>query len=131
VTIAGGMKRPTCEKDERITSLFEQAKGLAAEIGYALEDLKTGGGSTGTSPRRLRRRSTGSAATLTTSKSAYRPSHRDRSTACSKCCSEPHSGRPRLILTQRLRARRAAGGLRGETIWDRLAPALCDRGIDP
>ena len=47
VTITGGMNRPPYEKDERITSLFEHARGLAAEIGYALEDLKTGGGSDG------------------------------------------------------------------------------------
>ena len=30
-----------------IASLFEHARGLAAEIGYTLEDLKTGGGSDG------------------------------------------------------------------------------------
>jgi glutamate carboxypeptidase len=47
VTITGGLNRPPYEKDERISSLFEHAKGLAAEIGYALEDLKTGGGSDG------------------------------------------------------------------------------------
>src|SRR6185295_18527818 len=47
VTITGGLNRPPYEKDERIASLFEQAKGLAAEIGYKLEDLKTGGGSDG------------------------------------------------------------------------------------
>jgi glutamate carboxypeptidase len=47
VTITGGLNRPPYEKDERIASLFEQAKGLAAEIGYRLEDLKTGGGSDG------------------------------------------------------------------------------------
>jgi glutamate carboxypeptidase len=47
VTITGGLNRPPYEKDERIASLFEQAKGLAAEIGYQLEDLKTGGGSDG------------------------------------------------------------------------------------
>ena len=47
VTITGGLNRPPYEKDERITGLFEHARGLAAEIGYALEDLKTGGGSDG------------------------------------------------------------------------------------
>jgi glutamate carboxypeptidase len=47
VTITGGLNRPPYEKDERIASLFEHARGLAAEIGYTLEDLKTGGGSDG------------------------------------------------------------------------------------
>ncbi len=47
VTITGGLNRPPYEKDERITGLFEHARGLAAEIGYTLEDLKTGGGSDG------------------------------------------------------------------------------------
>jgi glutamate carboxypeptidase len=47
VTITGGLNRPPYEKDERITQLFEHARGLAAEIGYTLEDLKTGGGSDG------------------------------------------------------------------------------------
>ena len=47
VTITGGLNRPPYEKDERIASLFEHARGLAAEIGYTLKDLKTGGGSDG------------------------------------------------------------------------------------
>ena len=47
VTITGGLNRPPYEKDARITQLFEHARGLAAEIGYTLEDLKTGGGSDG------------------------------------------------------------------------------------
>jgi glutamate carboxypeptidase len=47
LTITGGLNRPPYEKDERITALYEQAKGLAAEIGYELHDLKTGGGSDG------------------------------------------------------------------------------------
>lgn len=47
VTVTGGMNRPPYEKDARINQLFEHAKGLAKEIGYELEDLKTGGGSDG------------------------------------------------------------------------------------
>jgi len=47
VTITGGMNRPPYEKDEGIERLFQHAKGLAAEIGFELEDMKTGGGSDG------------------------------------------------------------------------------------
>lgn len=47
VTVTGGMNRPPYEKDARISQLFEHAKALAKEIGYELEDLKTGGGSDG------------------------------------------------------------------------------------
>ncbi len=39
--------RPPYEKSEKITKLFDHAKGLAAEIGFELEDLKTGGCSDG------------------------------------------------------------------------------------
>jgi len=47
VTVTGGMNRPPYEKDARIEALFQHARGLAAEIGFALEGLKTGGGSDG------------------------------------------------------------------------------------
>jgi glutamate carboxypeptidase len=47
VSVTGGMNRPPYEKDARITALFEHARKLAAGIGFALEDLKTGGGSDG------------------------------------------------------------------------------------
>jgi glutamate carboxypeptidase len=47
VTVTGGLTRPPYEKNERIAALFEQAKRLAGEIGYTLQDLKTGGGSDG------------------------------------------------------------------------------------
>jgi glutamate carboxypeptidase len=47
VTVTGGMNRPPYEKDERIAELFDHARMLASEIGYTLEDLKTGGGSDG------------------------------------------------------------------------------------
>ena len=45
--VTGGMNRPPYEKDAGIAALFEHAKGLAAEIGFALEGVKTGGGSDG------------------------------------------------------------------------------------
>ena len=45
--VTGGMNRPPYEKDPAIEALFEHAKGLAAEIGFELEDVKTGGGSDG------------------------------------------------------------------------------------
>jgi glutamate carboxypeptidase len=47
VTVTGGMNRPPYERDEGIVALFDHARILAAEIGYTLEDLKTGGGSDG------------------------------------------------------------------------------------
>lgn len=47
VEVTGGMNRPPYEKGPGIEALFEHARGLAAEIGFALEDVKTGGGSDG------------------------------------------------------------------------------------
>jgi len=47
VEVTGGLNRPPFEKDERISALFEHARGLAREIGFDLQDLKTGGGSDG------------------------------------------------------------------------------------
>ena len=47
VVVTGGLNRPPYEKDERIASLYQHAKALAADIGYDLVDLKTGGGSDG------------------------------------------------------------------------------------
>ena len=47
VSITGGMNRPPYEKDEGIEQLFQHAKALAAEIGFELQDMKTGGGSDG------------------------------------------------------------------------------------
>lgn len=43
----GGLDRPPYEKSEAIETLFQHAKSLAAEIGWTLEDLKTGGCSDG------------------------------------------------------------------------------------
>ncbi len=47
VVVSGGIERPGYEKTPAIAALFEHAKSLAAEIGFVLEDLKTGGGSDG------------------------------------------------------------------------------------
>ncbi|WP_118135479.1 M20 family metallopeptidase [Oceanicella sp. SM1341] len=45
--VTGGINRPAYETTPEIAALFETAKGLAAGIGFALEGLKTGGGSDG------------------------------------------------------------------------------------
>src|SRR5918997_6650928 len=48
VTVTGGMNRPTYERTEGTARLFEHARGLAAEIGFELEDVpRVGGGSDG------------------------------------------------------------------------------------
>ena len=47
LTVTGGLNRPPYERLPGIAALFEHARRLAAEIGFALEDLKTGGGSDG------------------------------------------------------------------------------------
>jgi len=47
ITIEGGVDRPPYEKFDGIEKLFEHAKACAAEIGFELQDLKTGGGSDG------------------------------------------------------------------------------------
>jgi glutamate carboxypeptidase len=47
LVVSGGLNRPPYEKTPAIASLFEHARGLAAEIGFELADLKTGGGSDG------------------------------------------------------------------------------------
>lgn len=45
--IDGGIDRPPYDKFEGIQKLFDHAKALAAEIGFELKDVKTGGGSDG------------------------------------------------------------------------------------
>ena len=45
--ITGGLNRPGYEKSPEIDALFQKARKLAAEIGFELKDLKTGGGSDG------------------------------------------------------------------------------------
>lgn len=47
LSIEGGVNRPGYEKTAGIAALYEHAKVLAAEIGFELIDLKTGGGSDG------------------------------------------------------------------------------------
>jgi glutamate carboxypeptidase len=47
VQVVGGLNRPPYEKGNAGAALFEQAKTLAAEIGFALVDTFTGGGSDG------------------------------------------------------------------------------------
>jgi glutamate carboxypeptidase len=47
LTIEGGINRPGYEKTPGIAALFEHARKLAADIGFDLQDLKTGGGSDG------------------------------------------------------------------------------------
>ena len=47
ITVTGGVDRPPYDKFDGIQKLFDHAKGLAAEIGFELQDLKTGGGSDG------------------------------------------------------------------------------------
>lgn len=47
LSVEGGINRPGYEKSPAIAALFGHARALAAEIGFALEDLKTGGGSDG------------------------------------------------------------------------------------
>jgi len=45
--VTGGLNRPGYEKSPAIEALFQHARRLAAEIGFDLQDLKTGGGSDG------------------------------------------------------------------------------------
>jgi glutamate carboxypeptidase len=45
--VSGGLNRPGYEKSAEIDALFQKARTLATEIGFDLEDLKTGGGSDG------------------------------------------------------------------------------------
>lgn len=47
LTLEGGLNRPPYEKWPGIAALFDHAKGLAADIGFTLEDMHTGGGSDG------------------------------------------------------------------------------------
>jgi glutamate carboxypeptidase len=48
VTVTGGMNRPPYERTDGVVRLYEHARSLAAELGFALEDVpKVGGGSDG------------------------------------------------------------------------------------
>ena len=45
--VTGGLNQPPYQKDGGIAALYEHARGLAAEIGFDLQDTATGGGSDG------------------------------------------------------------------------------------
>lgn len=47
LTVSGGLNRPGYEKGAAIEALFQEARRIAAGIGFDLRDLKTGGGSDG------------------------------------------------------------------------------------
>ena len=47
LTVEGGINRPGYEKTPAVAALYGHARALAAEIGFDLVDLKTGGGSDG------------------------------------------------------------------------------------
>ncbi|MHB2008042.1 MAG: M20 family metallopeptidase [Acidobacteriaceae bacterium] len=47
LTITGGMNRPPMERSRGTVALYQQAKGLAHAMGFALEEASTGGGSDG------------------------------------------------------------------------------------
>lgn len=47
IEVSGGEERPPYERLAHNVALFERAKALAAEIGFGLEDMATGGGSDG------------------------------------------------------------------------------------
>lgn len=47
VTVTGGMNRPPMERTPAITGLFAQAREIAADLGFTLEESSTGGGSDG------------------------------------------------------------------------------------
>jgi glutamate carboxypeptidase len=47
LTVTGGMNRPPMERTRGTAALFRQARQLAAELGFALEEAATGGASDG------------------------------------------------------------------------------------
>lgn len=47
LTISGGVNRPPMERNEQALSLFEAARGVAAEIGFELKETQVGGASDG------------------------------------------------------------------------------------
>jgi len=47
ITISGGLNRPPMERSEGTARLFHQAQTIAAELGFALTEAATGGGSDG------------------------------------------------------------------------------------
>jgi len=47
LTITGGINRPPMERKPGTVALFKKARSLAAELGFALQEASTGGGSDG------------------------------------------------------------------------------------
>jgi len=47
VAVAGGIGRPPLERTAKVAALFKLAQGLAAELGWKLEEASVGGGSDG------------------------------------------------------------------------------------
>ncbi len=47
ITVTGGINRPPMERTRGTVRLFRQARALAAELGFVLEEASTGGGSDG------------------------------------------------------------------------------------
>ena len=47
LTVRGNMNRPPLERNQQVIRLFQQARGLAAELGIDLQEGSTGGGSDG------------------------------------------------------------------------------------
>ena len=45
--VSGGLNRPPMERSKSIVALFQQAKKIAAELGWELQEAATGGGSDG------------------------------------------------------------------------------------
>jgi glutamate carboxypeptidase len=47
LTVTGGVNRPPMERKPGVVALFRQARRIAAELGFALDEASTGGGSDG------------------------------------------------------------------------------------
>ena len=47
VAVSGGIGRPPLERTAKVAALFKLARGLACELGFALEEASVGGGSDG------------------------------------------------------------------------------------
>ena len=47
IAVTGGINRPPMERSRGTVELYRQARGLAAELGFALEEASTGGASDG------------------------------------------------------------------------------------
>jgi glutamate carboxypeptidase len=47
LVVSGGINRPPLERSDKVVALYEQASGIAAEIGFALGEAQVGGASDG------------------------------------------------------------------------------------